>query len=418
MSDSESNKADSDVEEVPAPAPAPAAPKKNTPTTQWSQCEKYVVDITWLDHENKADSKFTYCFLCQRATLSTNDFSQVTVENGPHWKASNNNNTTIRRHFDKAHSTFFSSSAESDVAERTAIFKEIQKFHQSNNKAGDQSIAKAFNKTRQQLEFDLIRTRHVTPKLNMKLNDVENLIYLFIKGNTSFSKLRDPVEFAKDWKSVWPGVKVPEICHGNHRQKIADFALKTRQLVLSHFAQKDVTLITDKGRIWFDYLPLCVVDAATGDMMLYDLVHIDKAGAGDIADSRAETMARVVQAALTDLKKRTINVLALCTDNASNMTKLGELISSSDQKLVTLGCMCHGIALTHNDSIAENDKWNELIARASDLRKHLNASAGAGNRRPLPEANDTRWNSKLRLSRAVVNKVSRAVVNKVSLKIF
>ena len=85
----------------------------------------------------------------------------------------------------------------------------------------------------------------------MKLDDVENLLYLFIKDNISFSKLRDPVEFAKDWKSIWPGVKVPEISHGNHRQKIADFAFKTRQLVLSHFAEKDVTLITDKGRIWF-----------------------------------------------------------------------------------------------------------------------------------------------------------------------
>ena len=115
MSDSERNQSDSDVEEVPAPTQ-----KKRTPTAQWSQCEKYIVNITWLDQDKKAGSKFTYCFVCQRATLSANDFSQATAENGTHWKASNNNNTTIRRHFDKAHPNFFSP-AESDVAERATV---------------------------------------------------------------------------------------------------------------------------------------------------------------------------------------------------------------------------------------------------------------------------------------------------------
>tara|TARA_Y100000813_G_scaffold44387_1_gene30440 strand:+ start:306 stop:2471 length:2166 start_codon:yes stop_codon:yes gene_type:complete len=324
---------------------------------------------------------------------------------------STNQTTNMKKHVRDNHSQLLAPENSADLKKMTDAVIEFMK------PARGGSIAQMIDKIHESNEFDALRTYVFGVSGVMKLTDIEHFILFFIKYKIPFSKLRNPEILEKDWKAIGRGVKLPEgISYGNHAQKIADFAAKVRDTLISRFGGKDVTLITDKGRIWNDYLPICIVEASTGEMLLYDLVHIDKTGGGDIADARAESMAVVVQRALRQLKGCKINVLALCTDNASNMTKLGELISSSDQKLVTLGCMCHGIALTHNDSVAANVEWTELITRASELRKYLNASAPAGHRRPLPEANDTRWNSKLRLSVAVVNKygvVERILKNNV-----
>ena len=398
-----SSSSDDDVVEM------PAAPPENTPTKpkDVSDCHPFTVVIPWVI--DGATVKKRHCFICHRDAFVDDTYRTGTAVQNTGWRTKHNHATNLRTHFE-THMRLLNAATASDREEQQRLKKEAATFTSKIARCNTISIQQQFQKASAEQTFKTDkRTFFITPSLSIVLNDIEHVVVYFITSNTAFAKLRpppglnEPSLFVKLWEGIRPGVKFPSgICERNHPEKIAELAKKVREVSMSHFAGKDVTLITDKGRIWNDYLPLCIVDASTGELFLYDLVHIDRTN-GDIADSRAATMVTVVNAAVKELKKRAVNVIAICTDNASNMVKLCTLLARSENPVLPVGCVCHGIALLHDTAIATCDRWNELVARALELRRHYNTVRPSGHDRPLPEANETRWSSKFRLMSALVS---------------
>lgn len=232
------------------------------------------------------------------------------------------------------------------------------------------------------------------PGKPLPLNDEQRFIFFMVDNNTSLDKASKP-----SFKFGYRG-KIPAGCTDPRSiKKLMDSTnLHIRNHLLASFGGENVCITADKGRVWNDYIPIIIVNTRTGASLLFELVHVGKDG--DINDSCADNLVKLCKRIIDTLAVRSITVVGICTDNAANMVKFRNIIAT-ETKCIALGCMCHGIQLTVDDIVKGVPLWTTLVTRASALRAYFNIKL-PGRYRPLPEANDTRWNSRYRLIKALL----------------
>jgi hypothetical protein len=347
-----------------------------------------------------ADPARIYCVLCNHETFLKN---KVAPENGKgNWKKDGKNTTNIRSHFLSHHSSVPIADLEK--------WKKIAAEH--NKSPFTPLLVDVMNKT-------VKRTWYLTDKLYIVLTDEEYFLFHLVTCNASFFTVSK-----ETFRFSYPA-QIPRGCldRNNIPTKLRLFANRLRQHLLPSLAGKNVTLIADKGRIWYDYIPFCVVNTEDGTMVLWDMVQVSKTSIfknnpalnnnkknnnniNSIENAKALVIAEEAKRINAELKVATINLIAVCTDNASNMTKFVSIMKE-ELGIIGLGCMCHGIALMLKDAVDQIPLWKEYVERACLLRVTFNTKFASGSDRPFREANDTRWNSKARLLRDVVKHYPR-----------